>query len=286
MEAQAYKQLCFNELTLRPLCSDETEVYRRVTLYAQTLQAAQKSFGTKVVRYELDLSSIYIADGISLLDFCSKYRCDPKAVAILSSHTMPQVDPENEEMSIAFEETSASIQINDESIRSEGLAAAYVYNIPSIGFHSENIWNDVIHNIHINSKGREYRALWPCFTTPEHIECDQVKDWIQEHSELSLIETTLSFEDKQVSLRDDHGKDILTEHATRLCYNKYVDGILTSLPFRRKYRSYIYKVYADGLVDVVLYWDDRGLSMRVKTTGRNIQETLAIANILKEQYGM
>jgi hypothetical protein len=60
---------------------------------------------------------------------------------------------------------------------------------------------------------------------------------------------------------------------------------LTSLPFRRKFGSYIYKVYDDGLVDIVLYWDDRGLSMRVKTTGRNIQETLAIANILKEQYG-
>ena len=285
MATPVYKQICFNELTLQPLCLDDTEAYRRVSLFAQTLQAAQKSFGTKVVRYASDLSSIYLADGISLLEFCSRYKSDPKIIAILSSHTMPQVDPENEKISVAFEDTSALIQINDEVVSSVGFAAAYVYNTLTIGFDSENIWNNVIHNIRISSKGRGQDVFWPCITNPKHIECDQFKDWIQEHSKLSLIETTLSFEDKEVSLRDDHGKDILTEHATRLCHNKYVDGILTSLPFRRKFGSYIYKVYDDGLVDIVLYWDDRGLSMRVKTTGRNIQETLAIANILKEQYG-
>ena len=126
---------------------------------------------------------------------------------------------------------------------------------------------------------------WPCFSTPEHVECEQTQQWVREHGELQLCESTLTFENKIVSLRDDHGKDILEEHATTLCHNKYVEGVLCSLPFKPKHRSYIYRIYDDGAIDIVLYWDDRGLSMRIKTTGRNIQETTAIAYILREQYG-
>jgi len=39
------------------------------------------------------------------------------------------------------------------------------------------------------------------------------------------------------------------------------------------------------LIDIVLWWEDAGYSMRVKTTGRNIAETREIAKILKEKYG-
>ena len=48
--------------------------------------------------------------------------------------------------------------------------------------------------------------------------------------------------------------------------------------------TYIDKIKPGGTIDIVLFWTDRGLSMRVKTTGRNIQETQAIADILKRKY--
>lgn len=67
--------------------------------------------------------------------------------------------------------------------------------------------------------------------------------------------------------------------------NPYVEGVLTSLPFKPKSREYILKVSDDGMVDIVLWWEDAGYSMRVKTTGRNAAETREIAKILKEKYG-
>ena len=88
-----------------------------------------------------------------------------------------------------------------------------------------------------------------------------------------------------MNLRDDHGKDILAEHAKRLLKNDYVDGILNSLPFKPTSTTYIDKINPGGTIDIVLFWTDRGLSMRVKTTGRNIQETQAIADILRRKYG-
>lgn len=285
MANNSYKQLCFNELSIQPLCLNETEAYRRVSLFARALQAAQKSFGTKVVRYETDLSSIYLMEDVNLRDFCSKHRHDAPLIAILSSHTMPQVDPENEEITVTFEETSASIEKDNQILESKGLAGAYINNTPAIGFNSETFWDNPIHKILINSRDLESAIDWPCISTPEHVVCEQIQQWIREHGELQLCESTLTFEKKKVSLRDDHGKDILEEHSTVLCNNKYVEGVLCSLPFKPKHRSYIYKIYDDGTIDIVLYWDDRGLSMRVKTTGRNIQETTAIASILQEEYG-
>ena len=88
-----------------------------------------------------------------------------------------------------------------------------------------------------------------------------------------------------MNLRDDHGKDILAEHAKRLLKNDYVDGILNSLPFKPTSTTYIDKINPGGTIDIVLFWTDCGLSMRVKTTGRNIQETQAIADILRRKYG-
>lgn len=281
----SYKQLCFNELSLQPLCPNETEAYRRVSLFARTLQVAQKSFGSKVVRYETDLSNIYLLEGVNLREFCTKHKHDAPLIAILSSHTMPQVDPEDEEKTETFEATSASIEKDSQILESKGFAAAYIHNTHAIGFNSETFWDNPIHKILINSRGNESAIDWPCFSTPEHVECAQTQQWVREHGELQLCESTLTFENKIVSLRDDHGKDILEEHATTLCHNKYVEGVLCSLPFKPKHRSYIYRIYDDGAIDIVLYWDDRGLSMRIKTTGRNIQETTAIAYILREQYG-
>ena len=65
----------------------------------------------------------------------------------------------------------------------------------------------------------------------------------------------------------------------------YVEGALTSLQFKPHSREYILKIYDDGLLDIVLWWEDAGYSMRVKTTGRNAAETKEIAKILREKYG-
>lgn len=102
MADKEFKQLIFNELTLMPLCPDETEVHKRVTQYARTFQAAQKELGTKVVRYADELSSIRLSEDTNLREFCAKYKREPGMLAILSSATMPQADPDDGEKYRAF----------------------------------------------------------------------------------------------------------------------------------------------------------------------------------------
>lgn len=290
MANKIFNQVCFNELTLEPSCKDEKEVYQRVNQYAQTLKSAYETLGTKVVRYEEDLAAIKLSEGINLREFCNKYRREAGIIAILSSATMPQVDPDDEIGAKAYKDTLVMLQ-NEEKC-SDGLAAAYVNDVPSIGFASCNYWNDLMHDFRIfigkeNIIVENY-VIWPCLTAPEHLQQEEFKHWIQEHSSIEPQVSSLSYEEKiadiDENLRDDHGKDVLKEHAKRLCHSEYVDGILCSRPFASQHRDYIKHIFNDGLIDIVLFWDDRGLSMRVKTTGRTIQETTFIANLLRAKY--
>lgn len=290
MAQKEYKQLCFNELTLSPFCEDDKDMFQRVSCYAKTLKEAQCKLGVKVIRYHQALSEIFLSADTSLQTYCSKHRRDAETIAILSSHTMPLGDSTNQEAQNVFENTMAVVAVGSKDMESRGLAAAYSYNVPSIGFASDDSWKVVMHDVTMTDLSNEtsFKVNWPCLTQPEHFEQDDFQKWLSERKELDLVTTEIPYQDKirhiKDEIRDDHGKDILIQHAKILCHSDYVVGILTSLPFRPKYSDYIDKVYPDGLIDIVLHRDDRGLSMRVKTTGRNIQETTAIAAILKKKY--
>ncbi len=282
-----FKYVCFNELTLEPLCTTGSMAYERVKSFGETLKRAHETLGTKVVRYDDALQNIPLSKEISLNKFCSARKNDKSLDGIqliLSSSTMPLVDIEDKEIASVYDGTDVSLTIAGGKRRSRGLAAAYVHNEPSIGFNSEEFWNDVMHTMQVTSNNHTKNTNWPCLTLPEHLNHDEFNTWIQDHSEITLIETSLSIEEKKIKLSDDHGRDVLLQHAKALCSSGYVEGVVCSLPYQPTCVQYIYKTTPEGLVDIVLFWSDKGFSMRVKTTGRNSRETDAIANKLKEKY--
>lgn len=108
---------------------------------------------------------------------------------------------------------------------------------------------------------------------------------LQSDKEPELIETDLQVEDKRISLRHDHGMDVLTEFSKRLIRCPYVVGVINSLPFNPSERKFIRKIHDNGLIEIVLPWTDQRYGVVVKTTGRNIRETERIAEIINEKYG-
>ena len=101
-----------------------------------------------------------------------------------------------------------------------------------------------------------------------------------------LIRTPKKPEDKEIHLRDDHGKDIIMHWAKRLIHSPYVEGVINSIPFNPKAKNPIHNITDDGLLEIVLTKTDAGYGMVVKTTGKNKRETEEIAHILKERYGL
>jgi putative CRISPR-associated protein (TIGR02619 family) len=107
----------------------------------------------------------------------------------------------------------------------------------------------------------------------------------QETTLLSLIpKDETDPEHKPISLRNDHGKDILEAFAKKIRRSPYVKKIVNSLPFNPAQTNPIRRTYPDGIVDFVLTWKDEGFGLCIQTTGRNLAETNSIALHLQREF--
>lgn len=159
-----------------------------------------------------------------------------------------------------------------------GLPLAAILNVAALSIYEVG-WSDAF--VHITKDGEA--------NTVRNISLEQHVDihipQIQTSGETELIESNLQIEDKKISLRDDHGKDILMDFSRRLIKCPYVVGVMNSLPFNSHERRFIKRIREEGLIEIVLPWTDEGLGVVVKTTGRTIKETEMIGRIIKETYG-
>lgn len=91
-------------------------------------------------------------------------------------------------------------------------------------------------------------------------------------------------ENKQISLREDHGKDKLIAFSQKLVQSPYITKVINSLPFNPHQNNPIRRTYPDGKIEFVLTWTDPGLGICLQTTGRNLAETNTIAIYLAEKF--
>ncbi len=284
MQGVKIKQLCFNELTQYPLCTKGEEEHSRVDTYAKTLRSIIKDQKHLKVLYEKDLSKIFLADNSSLREFCKSNPRLNGVQLILSTCKFPYNYSKDTEINDRYNNTLVSVDMQGKQELSLGLTAAYVYDVPSVGFYSD-MWNKIMYEVHISYDEIEKEEVLPCLTRPEDASDNRYNEWVERHSNVELKETPLSPTQKGLSLSDDHGKDILKKHAKRLLNSEYVVEVLMSLPFAPRCKRYINETYQDGTIDIVLFWETPKCSMRIKTTGRNMSETKEIAEILRKRYG-
>ena len=284
---------CFNELSIYPLCDSDVAVEQRVRKFLQVLQDARSLAGANKVRHDGDMTTIPLTQSITLMDYFNNHTKEPAVIALLGIFIHPQVDMEDEVSFQRYIDASVTVQTNNgESLSADGFLAAYCQGTFCVGFESDICWKEDFIELNISSNGKDTQIRWACLSTPfignHEDEIFQRKndfsEWLRGINPI-LLSSTKEPHEKEVCLRPDHGKKELKEHAKLLLQHEYVEGILSSLPFKPKFRNYISNITDDGLVDIVLWWEDAGYSMRVKTTGRNVAETREIAKKLKERFG-
>lgn len=278
-------QVCFNHLSVQPLCTDNQNIEDRVRQYISTLKSLWDTYGIRKVRYHENLVNIPLTPDLSLFDYCSKNKHRVFTSIILDTFTMPQVDMDDDESMEKYIDCTTNIEKEDKLVEAEGFNAAYCQGVPCVGFKSEEFWKKSIYSIVVNISGKQSRCDWGCVSNPESVKESDFVNWVKSITPVSIIASPLHPSSKKINLRDDHGKDVLYRHAKLLTECQYVEGILTSLPFQPATKKYVYNIRDAGEIDIVLHWEDAGYSMRVKTTGRNIRETTKIATILEKQYG-
>lgn len=165
-------------------------------------------------------------------------------------------------------------QVNEEIC--QGLAYAYLNNSISISL-SKNPWNK--HLISVKMDEDEIfvnNAFLP--------DISYHREWLESFLPVNLITTATKPSDKQINLRDDHGKDILLKFSKQICNSPYVIKVINSMPFNNKLDRFIRRTYSDGKIELVLNWTDLGYGIIIQTTGRNKRETDEIGEILKAAY--
>lgn len=285
---------CFNELSILPLCKTRTEAEQRLKYFVKLLQQVRQHTKITKIRYAGDLSKIYLTKEMTIQDYCNANARSPIAITLLSMFIKPQVDMEDDITLQKYLDTTTEIKMGNGKIRpADGFNAAYCQTTFCVGFNSNSLWDNDFFPLTVISNKKARKINWPCISSQLFYSDDQehrhrkptFDQWWQSILPIEPLESTKLPIEKSIALRDDHGKDKLTAHAKMLCGHPLVEGILTSLPFKSFAKEYIHKIYDDGTLDIVLWWEDKGLSMRIKTTGRNIAETRLIASILKEKYG-
>lgn len=163
-----------------------------------------------------------------------------------------------------------------------GLQWAYTYDTLAFSLLTDNKWDcDSIVVIEKTEPDNEIRIHHAATVTNIEIQ----KDWIDSLKEIVLIETTLLPEQKSFNVAGTHhGNDKRRLLWDRIRKNKYVVSCITSTENCSYENSFIHKVYNDGRIELVLYWEDSHYSMLIQTTGRNKRETTKIADILTEEY--
>lgn len=284
---------CFNELSMQPLCTSEASAEQRVRNFLVMIKEVRKHTHITKVRHAGDMTTIQLTPTMTLQDYLNAHTKQPDVRALLGLFTQPQVDMDDDISLQSFFDTSTEVKMSDNSVTSaDGFNAAYCQNTFCVGFESCTTWQNDFFDLTVTSNGKKNDVNWACISSPlvystekEYAHRKPAFDqWLQERN-VELVESTMLPEQKPIDVEGDHGQHELKEHAKMLNRNPYVEGALTSLQFQRHYRDYIYKIYGDGLLDIVLWWEDDGYSMRVKTTGRNVAETREIAKILREKFG-
>lgn len=280
---------CFNELSMQPLCTSEESAEQRVHNFLVMFKTVREHSEITKVRHSGNMTTIQLTATMTLQDYINSHTRQPAMMALLGIFTQPQVDMDDDISLQTYLDTSAEMRLANNVVSpADGFNAAYSQNTFCVGFWSSFIWERDYFELSVGSNTKKKNVIWACISVPFTNNNDnreqEFDTWLQDRH-VELVTTTLNPELKPIKVRDDHGKKELIEHARILNQNCYVEGIVSSLPFKPYLREYISKIYDDGMLDIVLWWYDKGFSMRVKTTGRNIAETREIAQKLREEFG-
>lgn len=289
-------EICFNELTVSPLCENLTEIEERVNTYVNLLMRIQSYFGSKTkIRYEYGLEDVFLTKELSLASFCfahlqeAKWR--NKCQLLLAMSRKPYISNGNENSSGFYDYDDVAVDINGKKKNCMGLFCTFLYHSFAVGFASDSFWtNRFLFALVLKPKAKGNVAQ-PCrsenvysISDEKHLEVEDFVDWVVANHPIPLHATDLLPTSKNCHLRDDHGNDVIEKYFNRLRNCEYVVRCINSLPWNPTCKKMIRNVSPNGQIEIVLTNTDKGLGLVIETTASNIYQGKAIAKYIEENY--
>jgi len=280
--------LIFNELSFLHKAQNEHGARELMVRLLRCCKAAQNAGGCDHLRLRRDFFEQDLAEGYLVRDWLSDQSVSRvHKDLLLGIKRFPYIDEQNEELENCFLEHTYRLTGTGDALfhdlEVEGLAVAFFSDCLAASLGTHDYWDNEVIDLLEDNGGSSSQVQVRHISRPDHVEGH--RHWLGSRSVLVLVESDLAAEDKEVSLRDDHGKDVLTAFCRKLVRSPYVLGIINSLPFNPHQRRPIRKVFPDGRIEFILTWTEQGLGCVIQTTGRNLHETRKIAEMLQQRYG-
>jgi len=269
--------LIFNELSLTDRPDSEYQAKQLLENLAKTCSVF-KIAGFKKLRIESDFWNQLYFNDTDLNSFLS--RINRTKQNFLRSFIRPPYIAADFTSEVDKEYAANDYYFNDTKVT--GLAYAYLINTIAISLYSTDTWENTEIEIIERKDTTENNVTVKHACKSEHYNTH--REWIEGNQPVVLIKTTRLPENKQIKLRDDHGKDVLQDFAKKIVNCEYVVSVNNSLPFSPHKRNFIKKVYPNGQIEIGLTNTDQGYGIIIQTTGRTQRETDKIAKIIEKKY--
>jgi len=279
--------LSFNEISFQPFADSEAELFDIVDASLKNYDLLFNKYNFNHIIAPEEVSAIKVLENTTFIDWFKSLdtskRNRVQLLFLRKPFSEEALGDETSELDRYF------IEYEDPKIPQQyckGLATAYLLGIPTLSISTHKIWDTEIIKFSEYSDDlndvNEVECLNISAKTVD--EGSQIITFYEENKEIELVDSIINVDEKKISLRDDHGKDILKAFGKKLINHKYVNNIINSLPFNPKTNRFIKRIRKDGLVEIVLYWEDAGYGIVVETTGRNLGETEQIAKLLRTEF--
>jgi len=277
-------ELLLNELSVQPLSEDKYAANDKMKQFAEAISEARKK-NFKLIRSHLSSSEISLTEDYTLFDWLQNKDVPTKYRNFLFGMiTQPFIKDEDEEVVDKYIEANYFFEDSESGIAKTactGLASAYLYETLSISLLSAPVWNKT--KLPIIIENEEETRIESVFNVSlkKSFEDEEIAEYVGNLGNVELVETDIAPKDKKIHLADHHGKKELAELAKQLKNSPYVVEMRSTNWGGKKF---IRKTHKDGVIEVVLYKTSKGYALWVQTTGRNLRETKAIAQILDDRY--
>lgn len=279
--------IVFNEISFLPYHDNEYVLKENFLLLMKVFEKAKENYGFTHMLFPINIRDIKVTSNKTFFEWVCGITHQGEKNKILSIVKRPFAE---DALADRVGDISRYYYTNTEAGIPDtycyGLTAAYVMKSLCSSLSLHHFWNETQIEFHkiINDKFETEEVTVNNISEEDHFENQIISRFIENLGEIALEETSLSPEDKPISLREDHGKDKLMAFSKKIRRSKHVLSVINSLPFNPKAINLIKEIYPDGKIELVLYWEDAGYGIVIQTTGRNYRETEAIANILKEEF--
>ncbi|HAF29037.1 MAG TPA: hypothetical protein DCG75_08310 [Bacteroidales bacterium] len=277
--------ISFNEISILPFAESAHELKQHFLNLAKVYKKLKEDYNIEHIVFPSNLAELKVLPDTLIHKWLTELRGMEKDQILNLIHRRPfsndVIGGYNEEIdSFVFSNEDMGIEENI----CIGLGVTYICQTASISLNTHEFWEKDKIQFSILDYNNDERtpAIAPNCCIAELT--NDFKTWIEKNAEVVLITTDMEPSTKHIHFRDDHETSILMAFAKRIVNSKYLVSIINSLPFNSATSRFIRKCYSDGKIEIVLHWEDKGIGMVIQTTGRNYNETLAIAEILKEKY--